>query len=77
MSKLNSYRQAQTKFDGAVRYAKRTPTMLSTSKQAPRATMQNPKAFWKYINNLGVRAKSKHSASVIHSNGKEGKWPED
>ena len=38
---------------------------------------KNPKAFWKYFNNLGVCAKSKLPASVIDSCGNEVKQPED
>ena len=76
MSKLNSYRQTQKKFDGAVRYAKR----IHKAKEHQELLFKckkNPKAFWKYFNNLGVRAKSKLPDSVIDSSGKKVKQPED
>ena len=76
LSKLNSYRQTQKKFDGAVRYAKR----IHKAKEHQELLFKckkNPKAFWKYFNNLGVRAKSKLPDSVIDSSGKKVKQPED
>ena len=74
-SKLQTYRLTQKAFDSTVRYAKR----LYKAKEHQELLLKckkNPKAFWKYFNNLGVRAKSKLPASVIDSSGNEVKQPE-
>ena len=76
LSKLNTFRQTQKKFDAAVRYAKRTHK-AKEHQDLIHKCKKNPKAFWKYFNNLGVRAKSKLPASVIDSCGNEVKQPED